>query len=337
MKPILLRYDLRAPSHLGSVPDRMYEAALEQCAWADQIPEFTSVALSEHHGVPDGYCPSPVVVAGAMAARTSRVGLLIAALILPLHDPVRMAEDLAVLDILSRGRAVVVFAAGYRPEEFAMFGRPMAGRGRRFEEALEQVRAAWRGEPLAGTGDSTVVTPRPFTPGGPLVMLGGSSVVAARRAARMASGFLPSAPDPALAAAYRQERARLGLDPGYVGRADGPAAVFVAEDPDAAWARIAPHALHETNSYGAWEAARPGATLFYEPAGDAEELRRSGRYLVLTPDECVQHYRDLPDDAGLIFHPLVGGLDPEVGWSSLELFATRVLPRLRGEQGPDGG
>jgi alkanesulfonate monooxygenase SsuD/methylene tetrahydromethanopterin reductase-like flavin-dependent oxidoreductase (luciferase family) len=335
LKPIMLRYDLRAPSHLGSVPDRIYEAALEQCTWADGIPEFTSVVLSEHHGVPDGYCPSPIVVAGAVAARTSRIGLMIAAIVLPLHDPLRVAEDLAVLDILSRGRAVVVFVAGYRPSEFAMFGRAMAGRGQRFEEAVDQVRAAWRGEPLARAGGSTV-TPRTYTPGGPPLLLGGSSVATARRAARLADGFLAGAPDPALGAAYREERARLGLGEGYVGRADGPNAVFVAEDPDALWARIAPHVLHETNSYAEWESARPGAHV-YEPAGDADELRRSGRYLVLTPDECVQLYRDLPDDGGLMFHPLVGGLAPDVGWSSLELFAARVLPRLRAEPGPDGG
>lgn len=335
MKPILLRYDLRSPAWLGSETDQLYAAALDQCAWADGIPEFTSVVLSEHHGVPDGYCPSPMVVGGAVAARTSRIGLVLAAVVLPLHDPLRVAEDLAVLDILSRGRVVVVFVAGYRPSEFVMFGRPMAGRGRRFAEAVEEVRAAWRGEPLARAGASIVLTPRPFTPGGPMVLLGGSSTATARRAARLADGFMPGAPDPALGAAYREECARLGLGEGYVGRADGPNAVFVAEDPEALWARVAPHVLHETNSYAEWESVRPGAHV-YEPAGDAEELRRSGRYLVLTPDECVHLYRDLPDDGGLMFHPMVGGLDPEVGWASLELFAERVLPRLRDGEASTG-
>jgi alkanesulfonate monooxygenase SsuD/methylene tetrahydromethanopterin reductase-like flavin-dependent oxidoreductase (luciferase family) len=212
-----------------------------------------------------------------------------------------------------------------------MFGRPMAGRGERLEAAVGQVRDAWRGEAVERSGAPIVVTPPPFTPGGPPVLLGGSSEGAARRAARVADGFLPGAPDPALADAYRQERARLGLGEGYVGRADGPGAVFVADDPDAVWARLAPHALHETNSYGEWESALPGRHV-YEPAGDVDELRRRGRYLVLTPDECVRLYRDLPEDGGLLFHPLVGGLDPEVGWASLELFADRVLPRLRAEE-----
>ncbi|HLH28439.1 MAG TPA: LLM class flavin-dependent oxidoreductase, partial [Acidimicrobiales bacterium] len=217
------------------------------------------------------------------------------------------------------------------------FERPMAGRGAWLEEAVAQVRAAWRGERVVRSGTEVAVTPRPFTPGGPPVLLGGSSPGAARRAARVADGFVPSSADPALAAAYREERRRLGLDPGYVARADGPSSVFVAEDPEEAWARIAPHALHETNSYAAWERDHPGVP-FYRPAGDADELRASGRYLVLTPDECVDLYREVPEERGLAFQPLLGGLDPDVGWSSLELFTSRVLPRLREEEaaGPAG-
>ncbi len=336
MKPLLLRYDLRAPAWLGAEPSRLYGAALEQSAWADGIAEFTMVAVSEHHGVDDGYCPSPLVLASAMAARTSRIGLMVAALILPLHDPLRVAEDLAVLDIVSQGRTVVVFAAGYRPAEFDMFGRSMRGRGPRLEEMVQQVRAAWRGEAVPTPGGGTVVvTPPPHTRGGPTVLLGGSSPAAARRAARVADGFVPSSPDPALAEAYREERDRFGLGGGYVASADGPSSVFVAEDPESTWARVAPHALHETNSYAGWEEERPGVP-FYERAADADELRGRDRYLVLTPDECVRFYRELPDDRGMVFQPLVGGLDPDVGWQSLELFADRVLPRLRAGEAEAG-
>ena len=84
---------------------------LEQAAWAEEHG-FVSIVLSEHHGSDDGYLPSPLVAAGAVAARTSRVMIGIAALIAPLHDPVRLAEDLAVLDLLSRGRLFVIIGAG---------------------------------------------------------------------------------------------------------------------------------------------------------------------------------------------------------------------------------
>ncbi len=99
----------------------------------------------------------------------------------------------------------------------------------------------------------------------------------------------------------------------------------MADDPDAAWARIAPHALHETNSYGAWLASAE-ALGPYASTGDADGLRASGDYLVLTPDECVAVARE---HGSLMLHPLMGGLDPDLAWESLELIASKVIPRLR--------
>jgi hypothetical protein len=98
----------------------------------------------------------------------------------------------------------------------------------------------------------------------------------------------------------------------------------VADDPDRAWARIAPHALHETNSYGAWLASAD-ALGPYRSSDDADALRASGDYLVLTPDECVATVRGT---GSLLLHPLMGGLDPDLAWESLELVAAKVIPRL---------
>lgn len=102
----------------------------------------------------------------------------------------------------------------------------------------------------------------------------------------------------------------------------------MADDPDAAWARIGPHALHEMNGYGRWmaEVAVEGP---YRPTTDPEALRASGLYRVVTPDACVALADSLGADGTLLLHPLMGGLPPELGWSSLELFARRVLPRIR--------
>jgi Luciferase-like monooxygenase len=121
-----LRYDLRAPS-FGPPAEAVYRAALEQCAWAEDHG-FAMVTLSEHHGSDDGYCPSPLVMAAAVAGRTRELRLLIAALVLPLYDPIRLAEDLAVLDLVSGGRIDLVVRAGYRPEEMAMYDRQMSDR-----------------------------------------------------------------------------------------------------------------------------------------------------------------------------------------------------------------
>nr|WP_232292102.1 LLM class flavin-dependent oxidoreductase [Frankia sp. QA3] len=105
-------------------------------------------------------------------------------IVLPLYDVLRAAEDLAVLDVISDGRLEVVVGAGYRPAEYAMFGRSFAGRGSQVEDAVPLLRRAWSGEPFDHRGTTVRVTPVPVHQPGPPVLLGGSSPAAARRAAR---------------------------------------------------------------------------------------------------------------------------------------------------------
>ena len=107
-----LKFDLRAPA-FGADPADLYAAALDMCAWADAAG-FDCVRFLEHHGSDDRYCPSPLVMAAAAAARTRRVRIRVRALILPLHDPVRIAEDAAVVDVISRGRLELVIDADER-------------------------------------------------------------------------------------------------------------------------------------------------------------------------------------------------------------------------------
>lgn len=316
-----VRYDLRAPS-FGPPIEALYAAMLEQCEWADRLG-FDSVGLSEHHGSDDGYCPSPLVVASAVASRTSNVRLLVAALVLPLHEPLRLAEDLAVVDLVSGGRLDVVIGAGYRPEELAMFGREMDDRVPLVEEGVAVLRAAWTGEAFDYRGRRVRVTPRPLQPSGPALLMGGATPGAARRAARLGDGFVPV--DPSLWPIYEEACAELGRDPGPPQPPSGPPFLHVADDPDRAWARIAPHALHETNSYGEWLTSAAGIAR-YTPSDDADALRAGGGYAVVTPDECVALARST---GGLVLHPLMGGLPPELAWESLELVAAKVLPQLR--------
>ena len=313
-----LRYDLRAPA-FGPSTSSLYAAAIEQSVWAEQHG-FMMVALSEHHGSDDGYCPSPMMVASAIASRTSTLRLLLAALVLPLHDPVRLAEDLAVLSILSGGRVDMIAGAGYLPHEGAMFGTTMDERVPRLEEAIRVLRAAWSGEPFEYGGRTLQVTPVP--PRAPMILLGGATKGAARRAARIADGFAPV--DGSLWPAYEAACAELGRTPLGVPPDASPGFIHVAHDPDRAWAQIAPHALHETNSYGKWLAGSEGIAR-YTPFADADALRASGSYAVLTPDECAAHLRAT---GALRLHPLMGGLPPELAWESLELFLTEVQPHL---------
>ena len=315
-----LRYDLRAPD-FGPPMQGQYRAALEQCAWADEHG-FESVAVSEHHASDDGYCPSPVVLAAAIAGRTSRVRIMIAALVLPLYDPIRLAEDLAVLDLASGGRIDLVIGAGYRPEELAMYGRQMDERVALVEEGVAALRTAWTGEPFEFQGRTVQVTPRPLQERGPKLLMAGATKAAARCAARIGDGFVPV--DPSLWPVYKEACRDLGKDPGPAAPGGGPMFIHVADDPDQAWAKIAPHALHEMNSYGQWLTSAEGIAV-YTPTEDADALRDT-MYAVLTPEECVALAKEM---GALRLHPLMGGLPPELAWESLELIESKVLPELR--------
>lgn len=147
---LALRYDMRA-APFGCSHDELYLAMLEQVRWADRMG-FDSVTFSEHHGSDDGYLPSPVVAAAAAAGVTARISIMISALILPLYDTVRLAEDLAVLDLISGGRLELVIGAGYRAEEYAMHARSFAGRFDAIEEGVDRLRRGWSGEPMIVDG-----------------------------------------------------------------------------------------------------------------------------------------------------------------------------------------
>lgn len=322
---ISLKFDFRAPGW-GCPAAQLYSAALDQCAWADETG-LDTIRFLEHHGSRDGYLPSPLITAAAAAARTTRIRIAVRALIITLHDPVRVAEDSAVVDLISRGRLDLVIAAGYVPSEFAMFGRDIGERARLLEEAVDVLKAAWSGQPFSYRGRPCMVAARPFRQ--PPIVLGGSSVAAARRAARIADGFEPT--HWRLYVEYTAECGRLGKPPGPpMPRRPRAQFLYVAEDVQRAWRELGPHMLHETNSYSSWraEAGRRSGAL-YVSAATVEELRAAGNYLIVTPEECVQLARRLGPDGELEFHPLVGGLDPALGWRSLRLVEQAVLPALR--------
>ena len=140
-----MRFDLRAPD-FGAPIGELYATAVEMAEWGEQHGCLVAI-VSEHHASPDGYLPSPLLLCAAIAARTRKLPIQVAALLLPLHDPIALAEQMAVLDLLSGGRVSYVCAIGYRAEEYAMFGRQMRGRGRRLEQSVAALRKAWSGEP----------------------------------------------------------------------------------------------------------------------------------------------------------------------------------------------
>ena len=319
-----LRFDFRNPDIAGTAMADRYAAALDMAAWADALGGM-NIVVSEHHGSPDGYLPSPIPMLAAMAARTTNVRFMIAALIAPFHNPLRLAEDLIVLDILSRGRVDLIVAGGYVHEEFEMFGVPMGERGKRVTEAVTVLKAAFSGEPFDYHGRTLCITPAPFKPGGPSISLGGSSKPAAERAARIADGFIPSKPE--VWTFYRDEVQRLGRpDPGPCPIGENQV-VALAEDPEKGWELMSPFFLHETNAYGTWQAQDDIASPFRRVA-DADELRATGQYRVLTPEQFVAEQKGSAFPLALL-HPMCGGMPIELAWSSLRLFEREVLPAFK--------
>jgi alkanesulfonate monooxygenase SsuD/methylene tetrahydromethanopterin reductase-like flavin-dependent oxidoreductase (luciferase family) len=324
MARLEIRYDLRSPAGAGTPVADRYSAALEQIARVEGLG-FKAVTLSEHHGTDDSYLPSPLVFAAAIAARTSRIRIRIAALVAPLHDPLRIAEDAAVVDQLSRGRLELVVANGYVPSEFAMFDRDLTDRVGAVIETVETLKAAWTGEPFDFRGRTVRVTPTPHRRPRPPIFLGGASEGAARRAARIADLFMPS--DPVYWEAYRAELvARGGPDLGSLPPI-GPRFLHVAEDVEEGWAEVGEHVARDRSSYGGWAAAA-GLRTGHRPVSEAVGLRDDPEYRVVTPDECVDLLRDLGEHGTLALNPMMGGLPPEAAHRSLDLLEHRVLPRL---------
>ncbi len=321
----VISYDMRAPS-FGAPPRELYAAALDQCAWADELG-FDAVGLGEHHAADDGYLPSPIPMAGAIAGRTRRITIRPNVLLAPLYDPIKLAEDLAVLQLLCQGRLEVVIGAGYRPAEFEMFGRRREDRKALYVRAFEVLRKAWSGAPFEYEGREVRVTPVPEPP--PRLLLGGTHEAVARRAARIADGYYPPAGENWRV--YREECLALGKpDPGERFPALGPIFTHVTEDPEGDWARIAPHAAHVVRSYAEWTIEAYGrAAGPFAKGVDADDLRRSGAYQVLRPDEAVEMIQGLGRHRTFILTPLLGGLDPALSWRGLRLFEREVWPRVR--------
>ncbi|MDX2934249.1 LLM class flavin-dependent oxidoreductase [Streptomyces ipomoeae] len=323
MPVTVVRFNLVEPGATPGSLGARYRAAVEMAAYADE-QGFSTVQTEEHHGVANNWLPSPFVFAGAVFGATRRIAVTVSAMIGPLHDPLRLAEDIAVLDLLSGGRLVTVAGIGYRPEEYAQFDVDWKGRGRLQDELLETLLEAWTGEPFIYRGRTVRVTPRPGTEPHPLLLVGGSSKAAARRAARLGLPFFPSAHLPELEAYYKERLVEYGTEGWTMMPAAETPLLHIAEDPDRAWAEYGGHFLHEARTYASWQSAGIRSAV-RSAAATVDELRAEGVYRIVTPDECVALGLD-----NYVLHPLAGGMPVEEGWRGLRLFAEQVLPRLNG-------
>jgi alkanesulfonate monooxygenase SsuD/methylene tetrahydromethanopterin reductase-like flavin-dependent oxidoreductase (luciferase family) len=322
----------------------LYREAIELAVEAERLG-LDSVWVSEHHFVDDAYMPSLLPVAAAIAARTERVEIGTALVLAPLHDPLRLAEDAATVDLLSGGRLVLGLGLGWRVEEFEGFGVPLGERRRRLIGTIEVLRQAWsdglvRGvEGMAYPGVS--VTPKPPRPGGPPIWIGAFAERAVRRAGRIADGYMggDSPPDEfARQVAWaREERDRRASPPPrpFVPSIYQPTFVWQGDD---AWERV-----RDFHHYVTWKyddmgdaSGRTGPLPSPPPLStDSEAALRAGIVLG-SPDDVVagiERYREVVgDDLHFIARCYWPGMRFEDQRETLRLFAEQVAPRLR-----DGG
>lgn len=312
-----LMFDLRS-ADFGTPHEELYPAALDMIEYADR-EGYDNIIFAEHHASPDGYCPVPTLLAAAAGARTKDIMITLCALVLPLHDPVKIAESIAVTDLICGGRLHTVLAAGYAHREFAMFRKSMKDRGKAMDHGIDIITRALAGERFMD-GDREVFV-RPLPKKMPQLYVGGGVPATARRAARFGLGFNPLSAD--LDTVYIEECRKLGRAPGPIfGRSVG---THCTEDVDKAWRDIGDYVLFMAKAYAGISADPSESNSPLHGLDTIEKVRASGMIQVLTPDQCVE----LAKTRHLSLMPLISGLPPETGWKSLELFTAKALPRIK--------
>ncbi|HEX7037806.1 MAG TPA: LLM class flavin-dependent oxidoreductase [Pseudomonadales bacterium] len=328
-----LWYDLRNPVGSGRRTPDLYRQTLEQIELAETLG-YDDIWLSEHHFMDDGYLPSLLPFAAAVAARTRRVRIGTNVLLMPFHHPIRLAEDCAVVDNLSDGRFVLGPAVGYRLEEFDTFGVPRSHRGRITEEAIEIIQRCWTEEEFDYEGRhfrfrGVRCTPKPVQKPRIPIWIGATQGEAIRRAARLGDGLLGGGP--AARAAYAEALREYGKDADHPRIAAAGRWIFCSREPARDWAVLREHAFYQLSRYASWFSAA-GQPMFGAPPKDLPDLESRGLYCVGTPDEIVEVLRAEHAAAPFerhFFWAIWPGVDVAMATRSVRLFAEEVIPALR--------
>lgn len=328
----MMRFDMRVPGKTSTQIADQYQAAIEMAQWADD-KGCIGIGLSEHHAAEDGYVPSPLVLASAIAAVTKKVPILIAAALLPMYDPVRLAEEMIVLDHIARGRVTFIFGIGYRPSEYRLYGLDFHRRGaiadEKLTKLLDVLRQADEGQAMPR------VTPPSFTPGRPTVVWGGATKAAARRAGHNGLGFFAQTNTPGLAEAYAAAAREKGFEPGMcvLPSPEMPGSVFIHPDPDVGWREVGQYLLADATAYAEWNKDVGHRTVSLSKGSTVEELRAErGAHRVVNVAEAVE----LVKRWGRVpLNPLCGGCPPDLAWIYLRRMVQEVMPALTGVSHPN--
>ena len=316
----------------------LYAEALELGALADRSG-LDTLWTTEHHFVDDGYMPSLLTMSAALAARTEQIRIGTGVVLAPLQDPLRLAEDAATVDLISRERLILGLGLGWSQVEFDAFGADRARRGRALEEILEILPRAWSGEPIDHRGKVytiPAVAVRPTPERRVPIWIGGSADAALRRAGRAADGFLSNAPAdefPRQIAVATAERERIGRrDPLEWAHYQ---MVYLADDPERGWAEVRQHLHHMRWKYADMEDSAfrpPGEVPPAPPLDPATEADLRSRSLVGPPDLVAAGVQAVRDAAGVPMQFVARSYFPGMPYSQqaeqVHRLAAEVAPLL---------
>lgn len=313
-----------------------YTEALEEVTRAEELG-FDSVWMEEHHSVRNHYWPSPLTVLAGFATRTSRMMLGTDILVAAFYHPARLAEDVALLDVMSGGRMTLGIAIGYKPDEFALYGVDLEKRGARFEEQLAIAKALWTQEHVDVKGTYYTVTgrlePKPLTRPHPPVWIGGWGDITLRRAATLADNWIPGpTADLGRLLAGKQRflasRAAAGRTAPIT---EWPLTrdVIIAETDARARALAEEHIMvaYRREYAGGWRHPFIDASI----ATDLDKLM-ADRFIIGGPDQCIAQIRRFVEQYGmthLICRLFFPGMPHAHIMTELELLAREVLPAFR--------
>jgi probable F420-dependent oxidoreductase len=326
------------PLKIGFIPiegGHYYREALEEVTRAEELG-FDSVWMEEHHSVTNHYWPSPLPVLAGFATRTSRLTLGTDIIVAAFHHPVRLAEDVAMLDVISNGRIVLGIAIGYKPDEFALYGVDLEKRGARFEEQLAIMKGLWTQERVQFRGTYYTLEgrlePKPVQKPHPPVWIGGWGDITLRRAATLADNWIPgpTADLKRLLAGKQQflERRRAA---GLIAPAEWPLTrdVIIADTDERARQLAEEHIMvaYRREYAGGWRHPFIDASI----ATDLDKLMED-RFIIGGPEQCLRRLRRFVDEYGmthLICRMFFPGMPHAHIMHGLELLAREVMPAFR--------
>lgn len=333
-------YSLQSPPHHPRPHKDLYAEMLTEIETADQMG-FDSAWLTEHHFLEDGYCPSILLTAAAIAARTKKIRIGTGVLLIPLHDPIRVAEDAAVVDLISNGRLILGLGLGYRSEEYDGFGRELKERKGRIEESLEIFSKAWTGGAFSMEGkyykvNNHSITPKPVQQPIP-IWIGAFSEPAIKRAARIgaplyvpAIGVIPIIKY--LFDMHSNFLKEFGRNPDDFEKPLVREMYISDKNADETWEDIKEHVTYTAKGYASWGSmVDTEGNLLSDPTDPILYDIARKQSIIGTPGECIEQIKEYQDNLpvdNMICRFKFPGISHDEAMRSMKLFVEKVLPKV---------